>query len=176
MKPRSAQPRGLKAAGELDRVGGEGFQRGALAPDRRAGLEGLAGGRVEGEVGAVGVHAQVAQAQRDALEDVGDRVRALAVDFGAVADRVEAQRLADDDGAGVEGPGDRRGDRHHAERVPVVGAGEVEAAVDVGELGADARAGDGAPDLAGGRAGGVALLFGSPMRPLARLGPGDALL
>ena len=45
---------GLEAAGELDRVGGEGFQRGALAPDRRAGLEGLAGGRVEGEAGAVG--------------------------------------------------------------------------------------------------------------------------
>ena len=47
---------------------------------------------------------------------------------------------------------------------------------DVGELVADPRAGDGAADLGGRRAGGVVLLFLSPVGSLARLGLGDLRL
>ena len=60
-------------------------------------------GRVEDEVGAVDVGADVAEVDRDALDDVGDRVRAGGVDedFGGFG--VDLQGLADDDGAEVEG-------------------------------------------------------------------------
>jgi hypothetical protein len=44
------------------------------AEDRGFGGKRFAAGRVEGEVGAIDEDAQVAQAQRDPLEDVGDRV------------------------------------------------------------------------------------------------------
>ena len=56
----------------------------------------------------------------------------------------------------------------------MVGAGEVEAPGDVGELVADAGAGHGAADLRCRRAGGVGLLFGAAVGSLARGGPGDA--
>ena len=128
------------------------------------------------KLGPVGVDAQVAEVQRDALEDVGDRVRGRAVDFADVGDRVEAQRLAHDDGAGVEGAGHRRGDRHRGDRVAVVGAGEVELAGHVGELGADPRPGQGAADLGGRRAARGVELFLSPVRALAGAAPGDRRL
>ena len=54
----------------------------------------IAVGRVEGEFGPIDVDPQVPQVQRDALEDVGDRVRCRAVDFDFGGHRVEGQGLA----------------------------------------------------------------------------------
>ncbi len=104
------------------------------AEQRRLGRAFVAAGRVEDEVRPVDVDPQVPDLQRDPFQDVGDRIRGRAVDFDFGGLRVEGQRLADDDRAGVKGSGDRRGDRDHRERVAVVGAAEVELARDVGEL------------------------------------------
>ena len=61
-------------------VVGEAEGVGASSPDRRLGGEWIAAGRVEREVGAVDVDLDVPDDQRDAGEDVGDRVRVGAVD------------------------------------------------------------------------------------------------
>ena len=53
---------------------------------------------------------------------------------------VEVEGAADHHGAEVEGPGDRRGDHHQAERGALVGAGEVGVALGVEGVGAGAGA------------------------------------
>ena len=60
---------------------------------------------------------------RDAVDDVGDRVRSLAVDGDFRGFGVDLQREADDDGAEVEGADLGGGDRDQAELGAVVGAG-----------------------------------------------------
>ncbi len=97
--------------------------------------------------GPVDVGADVAQVDGDAVDDVGDRVRALAVDedFGGFG--VDPQGEADDDGAEVEGA-DLAAVIATIETVgAVVGAGEVELAGGIGEDGADAGADQGAADF-----------------------------
>ena len=109
----------------------------------------VAVGRVEGEAGAVEVDVDRAQAQRDAVEDLRQRV---GDDVALGGCGVEEERVADDDGAEVEGAGDRRGDDGEAQRGAFVGAGEVGLAVGVEGVGAGAGAdGDGA-DARGGAA------------------------
>ena len=61
------------AEGDRDVVGGAEDVEEA-AEDGGFGCLGGAAGRVQGEVGAIGVDAEVAQLQGDPLEDVGDRV------------------------------------------------------------------------------------------------------
>ena len=95
----------------------QGGERRAATPDPRRGLLFFAGGGIEGEPGAVDLDAEVPDVQRDALEDVGDRIRCPAVDFGAGGERVEGERLTHDR-AGVEGAGHRRGDRDHVSGSP----------------------------------------------------------
>ena len=68
---------------------------------------------------------------------------------------VDLQRLAGDHGADVEGSRDRGDDADHRERRAAEGAGEVDRAGHVGELGADSRPGLDAADLRVGRAGGA---------------------
>ena len=152
---------------------GQGVEHGAAAEQGRLGALFGAGGRVQGEAGLVDVDAQVPDVQRDPLQDVGDRVRGRAVCFGSPAHRVEGQRDPDHDRAGVEGPGHRGGDRDDAQRVAVVGAGEVEGAADVGELAADPGARGRGADPAGRRAGGMVELFLSAVLSRAALGLGD---
>ena len=54
-----------------------GLAKGGLEPVRvEVARKRFAVGRVEGEVGAGDVDADVAQVERDAVDDVGDRVRA----------------------------------------------------------------------------------------------------
>ena len=70
-------------------VAARGSAKGALEPVRvEVTAKRFAAGRVEGEVGAVDVDADVAQVEGDAVDDVGDRVRAGGVDrdLGGVRD------------------------------------------------------------------------------------------
>ena len=133
----------------------------------------VAGGRVEDEVGPVDVGADVASVDGDAVDDVGDRVRAGGVDedFGGFG--VDLQGLADDHGAEVEGADLGGGDRDGRELGAVVGAGEVDLAGGVGQGGADAGAGEGVADFGGGRAGGALELFLAAVVAGPGLGGGD---
>ena len=119
--------------------------------------EGIAVGRVEGEVGPVEVDQDRAQAQRDAVEDRGQRIGDRG-DLGV--DRIDVERGPDDDVAEVIGPGDRRGDDREAERRALVGTGEVDLAGQVERVGAGAGAGGRRADPARGGAGGVGALGG----------------
>ena len=110
---------------------------------------------------------------RDALDDVGDRIGAGGVEEDFAGFGVDLEGLADDDGADVEGADDAGGDRDDRERRAVVGAGEVDLARGVGEGGADAGAGQGAADLGGGRAGGAVELFLAAVGAGAGGGGGD---
>ena len=113
LKGRAAQPPTWK-----------GLVRGARAAERRGGRAGdrhlVAGGRVEGEVGAVDRDRDRADVERDALDDLGQGV-GDSVDLGGLGFDVEGG--AANDGAEVEGAGDRRGDDREAERGAFVGAG-----------------------------------------------------
>ena len=74
------------------------------------------------------VDADVAQVDRDAVDDVGDRVGARGVDRDLGGLRVDVDGRADHDRAEVEGPDRRRVDRDDREGRAVEGTGEVEAA------------------------------------------------
>ena len=128
--------------------------------------EGVAVGRVEGEVRAVEVDQDRAQAQRDPFEDLGQRVRDGG-DLGGFG--VDVEGGADDDVAEVIGPGDRRGDHGEAERGALVGTGEVDLAGEVD--GVVAGAGSGSRRCRSGRPRGSS---GWPPRrgPSSRLGGG----
>jgi hypothetical protein len=157
LKPKREQlaawKRALRVTGRCDRE-----EVGSSSPDLRGGLLGVAAGRVEGELGAVDVDPYVPDLERDAGEDVGDRVRGGAVDFRCAGEGVKAQGLSDDHGADVEGAGDGGDDADHRERRLAYRTREVEVAGDVGELGADPRSSPDAADARGGRAGGVGAL------------------
>ena len=101
--------------------------------------EGIAVGRVEGEVGAVEFDPDRAEAQGDAFEDLGQGV-GDGGDLGGFG--VDVEGGADDDVAEVIGAGDRGGDDGEGERGALVGAGEVDLARDVEGVGAGAGAGD----------------------------------
>ena len=101
----------VRAVGDLEVGGGVGL--GAfVAEDFGVDREGIAVGRVEGEVRAVEFDADRAQAQRDAFEDLGQGV-GDGGDLGGFG--VDVERGADDDVAEVIGAGDRRGDHGEAE-------------------------------------------------------------
>ena len=100
----------------------------AESGDRAGDRQRVAGGRVLGERVAVEVDDHRAQGERDSLEDRGDRIGDRP-DLGRLGVHVEG--VADDDGAEVEGTGDRRGDDGQAERSALVRAGQVDAARDV---------------------------------------------
>ncbi len=93
------------AAADLEgllRAAPPGTERGAPARECDS-----AGGRVEGEVGAIDLQGDRAHVERDPVEDGRDRV-GDGVDLGGFG--VEVEGGSDDDGAEVEGAGDRRGD------------------------------------------------------------------
>src|SRR4029077_11860302 len=117
------------------------------SPDRGGGRGSGAVGRVQDEVGAVDVGPDVAQADRDPLDDVGDRVRAGGVDedFGGLG--VDLERVAHDHGAEVEGTGLGGGHGDDAQGGAVEGAGQVDLAGDVDQDLADAGARPGMADL-----------------------------
>ncbi len=125
------------AVGDLEVLGGGGD--GAFgAEDFGLDFEGVAVGRVEGEVRAVEVDEDLAEAEGDALEDLGQR-GADGGDLGGFGVDVEA--FADDDVAEVIAAGDGGGDEDEAERGALVGAGEVDLAGEVEGVGAGAGAG-----------------------------------
>ena len=127
--------------------------------------EGVAVGRVEGEVVAVEVDQDRAQAQRDAFEDLGQGI-GDGGDLGGFG--IDVKGRPDDDVAEVIGAGDRRGDHGEAERRALVGAGEVDLAGDVDGVGAGAGAGDRGADLGGGGAARVGLLCQARVARAAR--------
>ena len=108
---------------------------------------GFAVGRVEGEVRAVEVDEDRAQAEGDALEDLGQGV-GDGGDLGGFGVDVEA--VADDDVAEVIATGDGGGDEDEGEGGALVGAGEVDLAGEVEGVGAGAGAGGRFADLARG--------------------------
>ena len=128
---------------------GEG---GAGAGQGRGGDGRFAAGRVDREVGTGDVDADVAQVQRDAADDVGDRVGGLGVDRDLGGEGVDLDRRADDDHAEVEGADQGRVDGGDRDRRAVVGAGQVELAGRIGEHSAQAVAGDRVADFRGRRA------------------------
>ena len=81
-----------------------------------------------GEFVAVHVYADVAQVQRDAVDDVRDAIRGLRVDLQLGGARVDEKAERTTIGAEVEGADRRRVDRDQGERRAVVGAGEVDLA------------------------------------------------
>ena len=138
----------------------EGLRQGAFgAEDFGFDREGVAVGRVEGEVRAVEVDADRAQAQRDAFEDLGQGV-GDGGDLGGFG--VDVQSGADDDVAEVIRAGDRGGDDRQAQGGALVGAGEVDLAGKVDRVVAGSGAGERFADLAGRRAARVGLLLPSP--------------
>ena len=125
---------GLEAGGGDERVvvgGADEVEAGAEDGGRGGGF--FAAGRVEGEFGPVGVGADVADVELDAVDYVGDRVRAGGVEEDFAGFGVDVDREADDDGADVEGADDAGGDRDEGDGVAVVGPGEVDLAGGVGE-------------------------------------------
>ena len=162
--------------GEVETKGLSSAGRGEVetgAEDGGRGRGRFAARRVEGEGGAIGVGADVAQVDRDALDDVGDRVRAGGVEEDFAGFGVDVEGEADDNGADVEGTDDAGGDRDQGDGATVVGAGEVDLAGGVGQRGADAGAGEGAADLGGGGAARAVELFLAAVGAGARRGGGD---
>ena len=101
----------------------EGLSDGAFcAEDLRRYGERVAVGRVERKAGAVDVEKDRAQAEGDALKDLGERIGDRG-DLGGFG--IDAQGGTDDDVAEVIATGDRRSDDREAERRAVVGAGEI---------------------------------------------------
>ena len=145
------KPSGV-AVVQLDRVGDrEGREGRRIGRVGAAALEGAGGGQfravgpVEGEFVPVDVDGDRADVELGAAEDVRDRV-GDGVDLRRFG--IEEERHPDDDGAEVEGPGERRGDDHERERRALVGAGEVGLAVDLQRRGAGAGGDRGDADLA----------------------------
>ena len=68
---------------------------------------------------------------------------------------IEEERHADDDGAEVEGPGERGGDDRQRQRRPSVAAGEVGLAADLQRRGSGPRGDGGDANLTGVRAAGL---------------------
>ena len=132
---------------EIGRWRRRGVVRAAVEVSARAGqpggeLGGLAARRVVGEFGSVDEDADVLQVEDDAVEDVRDRVRSAGVEPQLGGVLVDLEGRLDHDVAEVEGPDRRRVDRHQRERRSVVGAGEIDLALGVGEGRADAVADD----------------------------------
>src|ERR1044072_5498046 len=150
MKGREAGPLGLafELQGEL-RLEAElravaylevvGERRGAAEDRLQGAVEGerFAGGRVEPPAAVIQLHGNRPDVQRDALQDVGNRVG----DRGDLRGRrIDVKRRAHDHGAEVEGTGDCWGDHGEGERRAFVWAGEVDVAGDVVGGGARPRA------------------------------------
>ena len=131
-KPRAEQFEAWKRS-VTEAVDSSGLVKGGLEPVRvEVASNRFAVGRVEREVGAADVDADVAQVERDAVDDVGDRVRGRGVDRDLGGMRVDLDRRADDDHAEVKGADQGGVDGDDRERGAVVGAGQVEPAGCVG--------------------------------------------
>ena len=133
----------------------------ARAQEGRCGRGSLATTRVEDELRAVCVGADVACVHRHALDDVGDRVRSRGVEEDFARFGIYFEGLADHHGAEVEGTYLGGGDRDQAYRRAVVGPCQVELARCVGKGGADSRSGQGVADFRCRRAGWAFELFGA---------------
>ena len=99
--------------------------------------------------GLVDVDLDRAHPDRDAADDLGDRV---GVGDHVGVEGIDVEGDADDDGAVVIGAGERRGDRDQGERRALEGPGQVDLADRVEGVGARAGGDVGGADLARGRA------------------------
>ncbi len=125
---------------------------GHLCPDR----EGVAVGRVEGEVLSVEVDADRAQAQRDAFKDLGQRVRD-GRDLSGF--RVDVDRRPNDNVAEVVRARDSGCDHGERERRALIGSSQVNLARNVDGVVPRSGARQRGADLGGGGAAGVGFLF-----------------
>jgi hypothetical protein len=97
--------------------------------------------------GSIDGHTDIANLDRDAGEDVGEWLRARAVDLSPSRFRVKRESLAHDHGAEVKGACNSRDDRDSAEGITLVRAAKIYPAGYVGEVRANSRPRQHVPDL-----------------------------